>query len=193
MSPSLSQAAVGLSIRLMAIIESLCQAVAAHAGRNRAAAPMVLLVWPYLRRIARRFDSLARRLQTGRANPAPPRSRAPSPSPRPARPRLPHGFAWLIRLAPGTAAFGGQVRYLLADPDCFALLAAEPRARRILRPLCDMFGIEPSPDVPPSMFTPRPPRRRPGAEHPDPRQPASGPDAREPGGLIASTGSPTLA
>jgi len=61
---------------------------------------------------------------------------------REASPRLPRGFAWLIRLAPETACGAEQLRYFLADPEVAALLAAAPRMAQALRPLCRMLGVE---------------------------------------------------
>ena len=61
--------------------------------------------------------------------------------------RLPGRFGWLIRLVPGAAAYGGQVQYLLADPEMAALLADVPQAGRILRPLCRMLAIRLGPEM----------------------------------------------
>ncbi|MBV8524819.1 MAG: hypothetical protein JOY71_22335 [Acetobacteraceae bacterium] len=47
----------------------------------------------------------------------------------------------------GTAAYAGQVRRLLADPEMAALLAGSPQAGHILRPLCRMLGIQPEPGL----------------------------------------------
>ena len=59
--------------------------------------------------------------------------------------RLPVGFGWLLALVPQEAAgFAGQVRTLLAEPEMVALLAASPQARRVLKPLCRMLGVEAS-------------------------------------------------
>jgi hypothetical protein len=109
------------------------------------AGPVIILIWTRLRRAAARFAALAARVRAGALpSPAPLRPRAAS---RPARPRPPHrlpgGFAWLVRLAPEAACFGGQLQHLLSDPEFAALLAAAPQMGRVLRPLCRMLGVDP--------------------------------------------------
>jgi hypothetical protein len=127
------------------VIEGLCQAVAARSAGGRMAGPVIILIWTRLRRAAARFAALAARVRAGALpSPAPLRPRAAS---RPARPRPPHrlpgGFAWLVRLAPEAACFGGQLQHLLSDPEFAALLAAAPQMGRVLRPLCRMLGVDP--------------------------------------------------
>jgi hypothetical protein len=68
--------------------------------------------------------------------------------------RLPDGFAWLVRLAPEAACFGGQLRHLLSDPEITALLSAAPAMGRVLRPLCRMLGVELGPDLLPPLSRP---------------------------------------
>ncbi len=150
-----------LSRRLTLIIEALRRIIAARAGRDRAAVPIVLLVWPYLHRLAARFEALARRVRAGGGAVATPRTRPARLAPPRSPPRLPRGLAWLIRLAPDAAQLGGQVRHLLADPELACLLATAPQAGRILRPLCRMLGILPGPDLPAALFRPRGPPRSP--------------------------------
>ncbi len=43
-------------------------------------------------------------------------------------------------MVPGTAVYGGQLQYLLAEPE-LAGLAADPRMRRLLNPLRQMLGV----------------------------------------------------
>ena len=128
--------------------------VAARAGRDRAVVAVALVVWPYLHRLAARFEALASRVRAGGGAVATPRTRPASVASPRLPPRLPRGFAWLIRLAPDAAQLGGQVRHLLADPELASLLVAAPQAGRILRPLCRMLGILPGPDLPPALFGP---------------------------------------
>lgn len=155
-----------LSQRLTLILEPLRLAIASHAGQKPADAPLVLLLWGYLHRVATRFAALTARLAQDRpAAPCAPRTGRPSPAARP--PRLPTGFAWLIRLAQETAIFGSQLRHLLADPDMAALLAASPQAGRLLRPVCRMLGIDPGADIPPALFARRAKAASP-ASHGDP-------------------------
>ena len=72
--------------------------------------------------------------------------------------RLPGGFGWLLRLAPGIAAARSQLSHLLYQPDMAELIAAAPPVAQHLRPICRMFGLKP----PPGLFPPRrKPRRRP--------------------------------
>jgi hypothetical protein len=56
-------------------------------------------------------------------------------------------LCWLMQSLPnrfGAAQFGGQLRHLLGRSDMRALLAATPKAGRLLAPLCFMLGIEES-------------------------------------------------
>ncbi len=65
--------------------------------------------------------------------------------------------------------YGGQVQHLLGDPELAALLAAEPKLGRILRPLCRMLAIRPGPDLPAGLHRAEPPPHKPA-----PRRPRSG-------------------
>ena len=162
--------------RFALIIDALCRAIAAHGARHRLAGPVLLLLWPWLRRTVGRFARLAARLQAGRmlstrrrpAAPRPPRARTPR------KPRLPEGFAWVVRLVPEAAASASQLQHLLADPDVAALIAAAPTMGRLLRPLCRMLGVRPPPGLtPPREAAPRPARRKaaPCAANPPDRPP----------------------
>jgi len=51
-------------------------------------------------------------------------------------------------VVPGTAAYGIQLQYLLAQPE-LAPLVADPRFRRMINPLCRMLAIPTLPPVPP--------------------------------------------
>jgi hypothetical protein len=144
--------APGLDARFATILDGMCRAVAARAACDRRFAPLALLLWGWLRRTARRFAAVAARPG---ARPKPRHRPARSAAQRPERPRLPRGFAWLLRCAPETATFGGQLQHLLTDPEMAALLEAAPRLGRHLRPLCQMLGVRPGPAPPPPR--PRPP------------------------------------
>lgn len=143
--------ASGLAKRLALTVEHLCRVVAARGAKERALAPMVLLLWTRLRRMAARFEALVAHVRDGKRAPASrPRSRGAAscpPGSRPAAARLPRGFGWIVRLMPEAAAFGTQLQYLLADADMPALLAAEPRLGRIFRPLCHMLAVRPGPEL----------------------------------------------
>lgn len=123
------------------VLDGLCNAVAASAPRSAQRAPLLLL-WSYLRRLIRRFDSLVSRSRVGRIAPRPRQAHARSASKSPP-PRLPQGFGWLIRAMPIVAAgYGSQLRHLLDDPAMQTLMAATPQAVRMLRPLCRMLRME---------------------------------------------------
>ncbi len=173
------------------IIAWLNRDLAAWAAKNRLAAPLILLLWPRLNRLAIRFTALAARVAAGTA--APRRStslRAAGARPRKPYARLPRGFAWVVRMVPGTAAYGSQLQHLLADPEMAALLAAAPQAGRLLRPLCRMLGVRPPPALTPALARPPRPARpseapsRPAAVGPaspaappaTPPRPRAGPD-----------------
>jgi hypothetical protein len=146
----------GLSERFALVLDGLCRALAAHMAANRAAAPLLILLWSRLRRAASRFAALAARAA---ADPAPsprPRTARPRTRPSPPYPRLPQGFAWLIRLVPEAAAYGGQLQHLLSQPDMAALLQAAPQAARILRPLCRMLAVPSDTILPPPAQRPVP-------------------------------------
>jgi len=151
-----------LSGRLAPIIAGLCRAVASQAVAHRALAPLLVLVWSRLRRMAARFACLAGRADAG-ALPSRgvPRPRASGPRPSGSRerlpPGLPSGFAWLVRLVPEAACYGAQLQHLLSDPAVAALLAATPHAGRVLRPLCRMLGVTPGPALTPSVARERAP------------------------------------
>jgi hypothetical protein len=136
--------------RFALIMEGRCQLVTARGGRGLIAGPLVCLIWTRLRRMAARFSALAAQVRSG-ALPSPSSLRTRAAS-RPARPhppqRLPNRFAWLVRLAGSEAAcFAGQMQHLLSDPEMVALLSAAPQMGRVLRPLCRMLGVKPSPDL----------------------------------------------
>ena len=149
--------------RFALLIEALCASVAASHARGLAG-PVIVLIWGRLRRMAARFAAAAipavSRIPAASrpAQPRPAQSR-PALSRRgaDARPRLPGGFGWLIRLSPAAACHGGQLQRLLADPEMAALLAATPRMGRLLRPLCRMLAVEP----PPGLLAPTNRARRP--------------------------------
>jgi hypothetical protein len=147
-------------------MQTLREIIGNHAGRHPASMAVITLLWPYLNRVAKRFEALVRRVEAGalvkpRATSLAPRVRVPrSGPPCLRRPGLPTGFAWLIRLVPYHAAcVSGQVRYLLVKPEMATLFIAAPQVARIFRPLCRMLGIAPAQDLPPGLFRPRVRRR----------------------------------
>jgi hypothetical protein len=142
--------------------------------------PLLMWVTRRLNHTAQRVQILAAKLAAGtlRSRTGPPRERprrAPVPrpaadgaaAPKPPRPALPQGFAWLLRQVQGMEPVRELVRrqltgrqcqlqHLLAQPDMLDLLRAAPAIGRELRPLCRMLGVA----VAPGTFPP-PRRRRP--------------------------------
>ena len=120
----------------------------------------------YIRRTARRFDRLMARLLAGqlaKPRPARPRPARPDAAPalRPPRIRFPAARGWIVAdLKHYAAVYGGQLTYLLGQPDHAERVAACPQAHRLLRPLCHMLGIAPA-CIPPLPKRPRKPRPKP--------------------------------
>jgi len=198
--------APSLSARLTAIIDALCHAAGvrltagarlAATARLRArrtageasAAPsrslsgtLLILLWSRLHDVSWRLAALAARAAAGRALTRRPRSLHVAPltpahrAPPAPFPRLPYKFAWLVRLVPEAACYGGQLRHLLSEPEMAALLAASPQARRLLRPLCRMLAVDP-PHAAPQAKPPPPDRPDPSASDTAPAPPRSPPPA----------------
>ena len=166
--------------RLAGILDMLCRAIADRGGRKLLAGPLVILIWTRLRRLSTRVLRLAARIEAGTNKP--PRPRRPRAAPRAKRPppplRLPRGKAWLIRLARlESAAAASQLRHLLAQPDMQALAAADPRMGRLLRPLCHMLGVTPTPEIAKPARVARP---APAAQDTAPPRPAPAPEPAPP-------------
>ncbi|MBV8524287.1 MAG: hypothetical protein JOY71_19530 [Acetobacteraceae bacterium] len=153
MSLPAPQPATSLSHRLGLTLAGLCEAIAAHMAKDRTNVPLLFLAWTRLRRLAVRFEKLLADFRAGRVPAARARGAAESLPQLPGLPGLPPPYraprdsGWLLRLAPESAAFAGQVEYLLADPEMKALLAGSPQAGRMLGPLCRMLGIRPEPGL----------------------------------------------
>jgi len=171
-----------LTDRFAAIIRGLRSDVCQRGNQIRLPAWLVTLIYARLTRMIDRFAVLVAK---DRANPNPAphtqtrtRPSKPAPDPtasepaQPAPPRPPHQFAWLIRLVPptitqGNAAANGRINIqsLLSDPELQSLIARNPAAGRIFRPLCHMLGI-PTPSI---LRRPRKPTSKPTADHPTQR------------------------
>ena len=107
-----------------------------------------------------------------RALTTPPRPRKPCPSRAGRAPdgrirvALPRSHAWFIKMLGNRAnAYAHYLEQLLAEPGVPELIAANPSAARILRPLCHLLGIKPpciqrapAPRRPRKPKTPRPPK-----------------------------------
>ena len=111
-------------------MDAACKAVASwHRHRD----PVLLtLIWHYLRGVARRFASLAARIQSGTLRASRPRTTPRKPPSKP-RQRLPSHFAWLCGLTPfdptlmSVAPYGSQLAHMVrTDPEMQALTAATP-------------------------------------------------------------------
>ena len=156
------------------------------------AGPLIHLIWTRVRRLGARFAALAARVRAGALRSlAPARRRAasrpasPAPASPPPPPRLPNGFAWLVRLVGREAAgCGGQLQLLLTDPEFATLIAATPQMGRVLRPLCRMLGVEP-PALPA-----RPSRSAAGPRPARPQRDTAGPDTAGPDAAGPDTGGP---
>lgn len=158
-----------VACRFARIVEILCRAVAARGAAGAFGAgngALVLRLWSRLRRGAARFGVLA-----SGAPPPRPRRRPVSAPPdtasrsspdaaasrsSPDAPPLPRRAGWLLAPVPEAAAAAGLLRALLQDADTLALIAAEPRLGRILRPLCRALGLA----LPAELRLPSTPRRR---------------------------------
>ena len=133
------------SDRFTSIIEGLCRVLTKHGRARFITAPVLLLIWNRIIRMARRFASLTERYCAGTlAEPAPARSRGTSPRPArvPASEALPGHFRWLVNMIPEAEAIAGDVCWLLQRPEMEELIDMAPQVGRILRPLCRMLGIE---------------------------------------------------
>ncbi|BAJ80163.1 hypothetical protein [Acidiphilium multivorum] len=148
-----------IAARFAAIIEGLCRAVAARGAKGAfgpASQPLVILLWSRLRRMAARFAILAE----GAPKPRP-RARRAGPRKRVRGPDLPRRRAWLLAPVPEATAAASQLRALLDDPQARALIAADPRFARLLRPLCRaLFRRPPAIPAPPAPARPAAPRHR---------------------------------
>jgi hypothetical protein len=137
----------GLARSFSLVIAGLCRATASRIAVDRCAGPLLIRIFTRLHRLAARLTSLVAQVQAGGTLP-PPRPRHPvaRPDRRERRQaRLPASSGWLLGVVPSAAEYAGQVQALLDDPETAALLAAAPRAGRLLRPLCRMLAL-PLPD-----------------------------------------------
>ncbi len=155
-----------LTERFDLLIRRLCDAVAIQSARHPFLTPLLVLVWTRLRRMARRFASLAARMEAGRLKPPrptiqnadPDRTRPPRPPPQPPFPSSPGWLLHYVRLeAAGTASL---LRHMLEhDKELRDLLEAAPQLGRVLRPLWRLVSAGPLPAtlMPPPRSTPNPP------------------------------------
>ena len=133
-----------------AILRDLLAIIGARFLKNPRLAPLILTLWSRLSNAARRMHATMARIAHGR----PPRTSGGKNQHTP-RPKLPTGYAWLLRELKHEAAYiRTRLETLIADPETAALLAANPAAQRLLNPIRHALGH----DTP--RLTPRPPRIR---------------------------------
>lgn len=157
-------ATLSLAERFTLILDGVRATLAARLADDRAAGPLLLLMWARLYRLGRRFAALAAQSNTRAEPPSSTRIRPRRPSAQTVR--VPRGFAWMIRWVPEVAVYGSQLQFLLAEPEMAELLRSMPRIGRLLRPLCHMLAV-----APPTILRPTPPQRADGQRnapvHPD--------------------------
>ena len=127
--------------RLGQILAGLAAVVARRFLREPKFFALIIPLWSWLGRSARRFERAVTRPAVVRVRGEVARAVVvPSARAKP-RVRLPSQDAWLVRaLGWEVAAYGSQLSHLLAEPEMQAVLAAVPAVGRILRPLCRMLG-----------------------------------------------------
>ena len=149
------QAAAEMARRLALILSAVAALIARRFLRDPKFAAVIVPLWGWLGRSARRFERAVTRPMKPR--PTMPRRveartagvRAEDAGVRPARVRLPGGQGWLVKaLGWEAAGYGSQLTALLAEPEMQAVLAAVPAVGRILRPVCRMLGVVPVGVVP---------------------------------------------
>ncbi|MBC7634663.1 MAG: hypothetical protein H7251_03575 [Acetobacteraceae bacterium] len=138
-------------LNFSAILSDLQAAIAVRTARDRRLTVLLVAMWARIGRMRTRLERLVAHWRAGTR----PVSRMPG-TPRPAaqarakavRPIYPIAPAWLVRrLGYDAAAFGLQLRHLLAQDECAEFLAAMPQAGRILRPLLRLLSTDPLPEV----------------------------------------------
>ena len=141
-----------------AILTDFQKVMATIAAKDRPHAELLVRIHCHINRTMVRFE----RLVTHWRNSTLPKPRTPSTTVRAKRlntPRLPTGYAWLIRSVDhyNARAHASQLQHFLATPEFIQFLAEVPRANRILRPLTKSLGIQMPGDPPPPMPKPAPP------------------------------------
>ncbi len=125
---------------------------------------LLLLAWNRLGDIVKRFNALYEKWRAGTLKPT--RKRPSRKGEARATPRtnklaaLPRRAGWLTRMVPEASWGGGTLTQVLYTPDILAFITAVPQARRILRPLCLMFGDKLIPPILKLPRRPRPPKPR---------------------------------
>jgi hypothetical protein len=190
---ALIAAAPGVAAGLAAILARLAALIARALLKHPSHVAVIVPLWNYIGRTARRITRALDRVDLPR------RARAPRLGRKPGKPpiQLPRQKAWLIAtLRHEAAAFAGQIEHLLSEPEAQALFQASPTAQRALRPICHMLGVQLAslgiqPDALKRHPTPakqgEPPRRqdaKPARSAPNPTQPNQ-PPAKNLGALAS--------
>ena len=154
---SLPDTAPEMARRFGEILAALAALVARRFLRDPQFASVIVPLWSWLGRAARRMARAVERppvVRTARVA----KDRAEPQAGARVRPvRLPSRHGWLVRaLGWEAAGYGSQLAALLAEPGMQAVLAALPGTGRILRPLCRMLGMT----VPPVVARPKPARKK---------------------------------
>jgi hypothetical protein len=163
MSAAAASLPTGLMPRFALFINGVKQTIGEVILRRHEAVPLAMLLWEYLSGTQRRLAALHARFAAGKLAAAP---RAPlrvsdrAPADRPRAERRPPGIPrGPVLLTVFRAGFDEMLQALLDDPEMRALLAASPRAGRILRPLWRKLSPGPLPAV--LRLLPRSPRPKP--------------------------------
>jgi hypothetical protein len=160
-----------LAGRFAAILSLLIQTIALRYTPTPRA-PLAALVIPYLQRTMRRLARLIGAVAAGHPPRVRPRRPRPASGRRTGSPpvALPRTYGWLLRdLRHEAAVWRNQLEALLETDDARSLLAAAPRAARLLRPLCRMLALKPALLYPPKPPPPPEPEPGPGPAAPPPR------------------------
>ena len=153
-NPALAALAPELAARVGKIMDDLKALIARRFLKMPLFYPLIMPLWKRLNRIARR---LKRALELGGAPPRAQKSRAGQTRPAPAKAAvaLPQKFGWLIwALGWEAAGYAGHLEYLLQQPEVAAVMAACPRARRVLRPIARMLALRMLDPVKPKLVLP---------------------------------------
>ena len=145
-NPALAALAPELAARVGQIMDNLKALIARRFLKMPLFYPLIMPLWKRLNRIARR---LKRAMELGDAPPRVGKSRADKSQAGQERRvravavvRLPQKFGWLIwTLGWEAAGYAGHLEYLLQQPEVAAVMAACPRARRVLRPIARMLAL----------------------------------------------------
>ena len=128
-----------LGVILAGLAALVVRAFLRHPRNTSLARPAWRLITLSARRLQRAFA------RPSAAAPATPHRKSPRLRTAP-RPRFfPAGHAWLVAaIGAEAAAYASQLAALLAEPEAAAAFADSPAARRTLRPIRRMLGLDPA-------------------------------------------------